>query len=103
MVPPVLVDTCAVHGLKKAKLPYYAIAQSPAGVTPQENLKSPLHTGFETQGRHHKKCKIGVSVVPQKEMRALKRWRDEDYVQINTVSVGTMCRITTCSLQSRYA
>ena len=45
-----------------------------AGVTPEVNLMitqarkhaKVIHSGFETQGRHHQKSKTGVSVVRQK-------------------------------------
>ena len=48
-----------------------------AGVTPEVNLRIPLHTdekackqwiqpGFETQVRHHQESKRGVSVAPKK-------------------------------------
>ena len=51
--------------------------KSSAGVTPQVNLRNPLHPGkevhkyeipvcFETRGRRHRKSKAGVSVVTQK-------------------------------------
>ena len=55
-----------------------------AGVTPEVNLMEcvthmPLpssnkaaHSVFETQKRHHKKCKTGVSVVPQKGFMSSK-------------------------------
>ena len=47
-----------------------------AGVAPEVNLRFPLHSGtkhtgkgihsgFETQGRHHQKSEIGVSVAPK--------------------------------------
>ena len=50
--------------------------QRSAGVTPEVNMRSPLHAGeqvlksmihpgFETQGRHHQKSKTGVSLAPQ--------------------------------------
>ena len=51
-----------------------------AGVTPGVNLgehtldmslpsaNKGAHSGFETQRRHHQKSKIGVSVVPLKDM-----------------------------------
>ena len=50
-----------------------------AGVAPRVNEKSEDHTGekarkqgihpgFKAQGRRHQKCKIGVSLTPQKEL-----------------------------------
>ena len=39
-----------------------------AGVTPEVNLRNPLHAGgFGTQGRGHQQPKTGVSVTPQKK------------------------------------
>ena len=57
-----------------------------AGVTPEVNLRNPLHAGekthkqgihpgFETQGRHHQKFKTGVSVAPQKELVSSKKFK----------------------------
>ena len=51
-------------------------AKRSAGVALEENLRNALHAGdkghkqgihpcFETQGRYHKKSKIGVFVAPQ--------------------------------------
>ena len=45
-----------------------------AGVTPEVNLRitqarkyaKGIHSGFETQGRHHQKSKTEVSVAPRK-------------------------------------
>ena len=31
-----------------------------------------IHSGFETQGRHHQKSKTGVSVVPEKGLMSSK-------------------------------
>ena len=50
--------------------------QRSVGVTSEVNMRSPLHAGeqvlkstihpgFETQGRHHQKSKTGVSLAPQ--------------------------------------
>ena len=51
-----------------------------AGVAPEVNLRNPLHAGdeegihlgFETQGRHPQKSKIGVSVDQPKELISSK-------------------------------
>ena len=54
-----------------------------AGVTPEVNLRNPLHEGeeadkqgihpsFETQGRRLQNSKTGVSVAPQKELVSSK-------------------------------
>ena len=55
-----------------------------AGAAPDVNLKNPFHAGsevckggihpdFETEGRHHKKSKTGVSVVLQKALITLPK------------------------------
>ena len=58
-----------------------------AGVTPEVNLREhvtymPLpsmnkaaYFGFETQGRHHQKSKIGLSVAPQKGLVSSKNFK----------------------------
>ena len=54
-----------------------------AGVTPEVNLRNPLHMGneahkqgfhlgFEAQSRHSQKSKTGVSVAPQKKLMSFK-------------------------------
>ena len=60
-------------------------AKRSAGVTPEVNLRelvtrTPLpsvnkaaHSGFETQSRHHKKSKTGVSVAQQKDLCSPKK------------------------------
>ena len=53
-----------------------------AGVAPEVNLRDPagnkahrqeIYAGFETQSRHHHKCKTGVSVGPQKGLMPSKK------------------------------
>ena len=36
--------------------------------TPPQSLNKAVHSGFETQRRHHQKSKTGVSVAPQMKM-----------------------------------
>ena len=59
-------------------------AKMSVGVTPQMNLKNPLHTGdeahkcgihpgFDTQGRHHQKSKTGIS-GPTKRTNVLQNF-----------------------------
>ena len=63
----IMVVKPASTWVKKVRLPCW-----PASVTPEVNLRNPLHTGnkahpgFETQSRCHQKSKAGVLVAPQK-------------------------------------
>ena len=77
--PPMLADTSAGTWIEKARL---TSIQS-AGVTPEVNLRNSLHagdkarkwgihSGFETQGRHHQNSKTGVSVAPWKGLMSSK-------------------------------
>ena len=61
------------------------VAKKPAGVALEVNVREhvthmPLprannaaHSGGENQRRHHKKCKTGLSVAPQKRTYALQK------------------------------
>ena len=71
--PPMLVRNCVDENSLAAML----IAKRWAGVSPEVNLRNPLHAGdkahkwwihhgFETQGGHHQRFKTGVSVAPHK-------------------------------------
>ena len=41
---------------------------------PWPSVKEAVHSGFETQRRHHQKSKTGVSVAPQKEIMSSKNF-----------------------------
>ena len=50
------------------------------GTTVEEisfHCKQEMHPGFETQGRHHKKSKTGVSVAPQKGLVSYKNFYEK--------------------------
>ena len=77
-----MIHDLQVCGLKR--LSYYANCQEVSKVAPEVNLGNPqhagneackpgIHPGFESQERHHKKSKPGVSVVPQKGLMSSKR------------------------------
>ena len=38
------------------------------GQQAMKHTSKKVHAGFETQGRHHKKSKTGVSVAPKEEL-----------------------------------
>ena len=60
-----------------------------AGVTPEVNLREheactippsaskAAHSGFETQMRHYKKSKTGISVAPQKGLMSSKNLKKQ--------------------------
>ena len=63
--------------MQRTRLSEMLAVKRSVGVTPEVNLRNPLHageetckrgihSGFETQGRRHQKSKTGVSVAPQK-------------------------------------
>ena len=65
-----------------------------AGVAPEVNLnnqlikgdeayKQEIHLGFETQGRHHQKFKMGVSLAHKKETTDLK----QEYVRLRLATL----------------
>ena len=70
-----LETVCGLERLSHAML----TTKSPADVTPEVNLKIPVHTGdeactrgFETQDTRCQKSKKGVSVAPQKKTDVLQ-------------------------------
>ena len=74
--PPMLVGTWSASvWIKKARLPCWPLQS--AGVAPEMNLrmttdekahKQGIRPCIKTQGRHHQMSKIGVSVVPKKDL-----------------------------------
>ena len=44
----------------------------------RKHVSEGIHPGFETQGRHHLKSKIGVSAAPQKGLMASKIFKKEE-------------------------
>ena len=104
-------------------------AKRSAGVTPEVNLRIPLHAGdgaymhgdppwLETQGRRHQKSKTGITVAPQKGPLKLKNKQEKtsyqseskridvidhthhSLVQAMTKGVGD-CRDTTFEVHSK--
>ena len=53
---------CTNMWIKKARLPSWQTVKWSSGVTPEVNPRNPVHAG-KTQGRHHQKSSIGVSVA----------------------------------------
>ena len=41
---------------------------------PLPSMNKAVHSGFETERRHHQKSKTGVSVIPQKDKNFKKVW-----------------------------
>ena len=41
----------------------------------QESMQKWIHSGFETQGRHHQKSKTGVSEAPRNELMSSKNFK----------------------------
>ena len=90
-VPPMLVYTCASMLIKKPSSATMLGTKRSAGVTPEVNLRNPLHTGdkackrgnhpdFETQSRHHQKSITGVSAAPQKRTDALQKFKKQVFL-----------------------
>ena len=72
------------------------LAKRPAGVTPEVNLRNPLHAqdegckqgiprGFETHGRYHQKSKIRAPLAPQKALQKFVEKKKFNLMHRNSV------------------